>query len=120
MLKRFLGLTATSIWATSFAADRFAFAQVPGVSPDFLQNVLQQGGTAALVLFMFWLLWDERRTRIKLEDERVALVKTTLESINKVTSAVADSGKVLERVASGVERLTDIQKDILSKMKVAS
>ncbi len=69
-------------------------AQAPDVNA-----ILQHGGTAALLVLMFWLLVDERKQRREYEAERVKLLKETLEAVNKMTVAVTDSAKVLERLA---------------------
>lgn len=72
-------------------------AQVPDVS-----TILQHGGTAALIAFMFWLLMDERKRNREDSIERVKMLKETLEAVSKMTAAVTDSSKVLERLAAVV------------------
>jgi len=92
----FFGLCA-GVLATWLTATTLVRAQ--GVTPDTVATVLQHGGTAALLAFMFWLLMDERKKNRTYEEERVRLIKETLEATNKMTAAVADSSRVLERVA---------------------
>lgn len=96
----------------------FELIRAQPVSPDTVASVLQHGGTAALIGFMFWLLRDERKKTEKYETERVALLKEVIDAVNKITTATAESGRVLERVVDSADKIMTMQNAVMIELKV--
>lgn len=99
-------LLAFGVVALTVSAARAQF----GPTPDTVGAILQGGGTLALITFGWWLIREERAKNLKYENGQLLLLERTLTAISNFTATVTESNRVLDRVASGVEKLTDEQR----------